>query len=70
MNLNALISHIAREEGGKRSAGGTAQVAEILGILGRRWRGMSPLRALAEFRAIRTRAGRGRSAPPPGENTR
>ena len=58
MDLRDLINEVATEEGGKRSAGGSAQVAEIIGILGRRWRGMSLVRALAEFRAIRSRAGR------------
>jgi len=57
-NLNDLIADVAREEGKNRSAGGTAQVGEIVGILGRRWRGMSWWQALAEFRAIRRRAGK------------
>ena len=57
-NLNEIASKVATEEGGKKSAGGVAQVTEILGVLGRRWRGMSWLKALAEFRAIRKRAGK------------
>ena len=58
IDLRDVINDVAREEGGKKSAGGSAQVAEIIGVLGRRWRAMSWLQALAEFRAIRKRAGR------------
>lgn len=58
MNISNLINEVARAEGGKRSAGGSAQVAEIIGILGRRWRGMSWFKALTEFQAIRKRAGK------------
>ena len=58
IDLRNVINDVAREEGGKKSAGGSAQVAEIIGVLGRRWRSMSWMQALAEFRAIRKRAGR------------
>ena len=56
-NLREIINEVAREEGGKRSAGGTAQIAEIVGILGRRWRKVTLWRAMQEFMAIRSRAG-------------
>lgn len=57
-NLNDIASQVATEEGGKRSTGGVAQITEIMGVLGRRWRGMSWWESLREFRAIRNRAGK------------
>ena len=57
-NIKNLIDDVAREEGGKRSAGGSAQVGEIVGVLGRRWRGMTLWQAMSEFMAIRSRAGK------------
>ena len=57
-NLNDIASQVATEEGGKKSAGGVAQVTEILGVLGRRWRSMTLWEAMREFMAIRSRAGK------------
>ena len=57
-NLNEIASEVATEEGGKKSAGGVAQVTEILGVLGRRWRNMTLWQAMSEFMAIRKRAGK------------
>jgi len=57
-DLRVLIRDVAIEEGGQRSAGGTAQVGEIIGILGRRWRGVPLWQAMKEFLAIRSRAGK------------
>lgn len=58
VNLRTLASEVATEEGRKKSAGGVAQVTEVLGVLGRRWRGMYLWQAMAEFMAIRSRAGK------------
>jgi len=58
VDLRNLITDVAREEGGERSAGGTAQVGEIVGIMGRRWRAMPLWRAMQEFMAVRSRAGK------------
>ena len=58
VDLRDLINETAREEGGKRSAGGSAQVGEIVGVLGRRWRSMTLWQAMNEFMAIRSRAGK------------
>jgi len=56
-NLIDLASDIAREEGLTRSAGGTPQVLEILGLLGSRWRGMTTQEVLREVSCIVERSG-------------
>lgn len=55
-NLNDLASDIATAEGLEQSVG-VAQVKEILGILGERWRGMHDVDVIAEVRCITARAG-------------
>jgi len=56
VNLNTLANEIAAEEGLLESVS-VAQVKEILGILGRRWRGMDTVESDLEYRAIIDRAG-------------
>lgn len=55
-DLRALASEIAEKEGLGASVN-VAQVAEIIGIIGARWRSMPEQEALTEFRSIRERAG-------------
>lgn len=55
-NLQELASDLAREEGLGKSIG-VAQMAEVLGLLGERWRGMSQIEILVEVSCIRDRAG-------------
>jgi hypothetical protein len=62
INLNQTAQEIAIDERGKVAIS-VAQIKEILGVLGRRWRGegyasMSPAEIQAEINAIVQRAGR------------
>jgi hypothetical protein len=56
INLKNLAKDIAAEEGLKEQVS-IAQITEIIGILGRRWRGMPTDTTLAEVSAIIERAG-------------
>jgi hypothetical protein len=56
VNLNDLAAELTAAEGLKESVS-IAQVKELLGILGRRWREAPPKQALDEFLAISERAG-------------
>lgn len=55
-NLQELASELARQEGLGKSIG-VAQMAEVLGLLGERWRGMSHIEVMGEVSCIRDRAG-------------
>jgi hypothetical protein len=56
VNLRETATYIARQEGlGKKVP--IAQIAEILGILGDRWRNMSSVDVLREVACIVERAG-------------
>lgn len=59
VNLNDVAAQIAAEEGLLESVS-IAQVKELLGILGRRWRTVSPAQAFDEYAAIIDRAGKTR----------
>lgn len=56
VNLNDLAVELAREEKGDKQVS-IAQIKEILGILGRRWRSLSFAERSEEFWAIYERAG-------------
>ena len=59
VNLNDGAAQIAATEGLLESVS-IAQVKELLGILGRRWRKVSPAQAFDEYAAIVDRAGKTR----------
>lgn len=56
INLNALTREVALAEGLGQGVG-VAQVREIIGILGHRWRNMPAAQAQAEVHCIMQRAG-------------
>lgn len=56
-NLNKLSAELTTEEGLNESLS-IGQVKELLGLLGKRWREMTPEDFLAEATAIKDRAGR------------
>ena len=56
-NLVDLASDLARLEGLGRSAGGTPQILEVLGLLGSRWRTMSTEEVLREVACVVERSG-------------
>jgi len=59
VNLRVLAAELTKDEGGRESMP-IAQVTELLGVLGRRWRAVGADQAAREFTAIVRRAGRRR----------
>ncbi|MEX0598074.1 MAG: hypothetical protein WD512_16420 [Candidatus Paceibacterota bacterium] len=56
INLKTLVEEITKQESLQKQSS-VAQIAEIIAIMGIRWRSMSKVAALEEFEAIVERAG-------------